>query len=590
MGIRNRILRRFKSLDESSLRDIRELQEKEWLEKPHVHGVGIGDGGLILFVEKGTDKREFDSYTYSKLKIMEVKPFNALLLRTDRHRPIKGGISIGHKDITAGTFSMLVQDKTTKEKLILSNNHVLANVNKGQKGDAIYQPGRADGGISTSIVGHLERFESIRNGVDIDAAVATLTKPEIATTGLVDIGEVTELGTVFVGQKVLKSGRTTGITYGKVLSSSANIKVGYDSANIIINDCIVFDARSSGGDSGSVILEQNTNKLVGILFAGNGVQTIGSKIQNVFTKLNLELIPVVEPIVLDLSHHNGRIVNVSNMKLAGTIATFLKITQGDYYKDDLFDGNWEICKNNKIPVAPYIFVDPAISAEKHFEWFKQCLANKIPDIPIMIDCEYVNGQSQAKITSVIQKLCALIEEFSRSTLNLSAPFIYTRASWWNINVLPWSGWKRYPLMIARWGTYAAWYGIKDPYKPRDWDEWELWQYSADGNLQGSRFGVESKSVDKSHPFAGFIEKYLSGVTPPPPPPPPTYPLAQVIVDGLRKRTKPSIIGVIVGYLKYGEKVEVIEEIKQTNGDVWIQIGTNVYCAMKYQGKQYVQYI
>ena len=61
-----------------------------------------------------------------------------------RMRPALGGISIGHFLITAGTFGFLVRDKESKEFMILSNNHVLANSNKAKEGDAILQPGPHD--------------------------------------------------------------------------------------------------------------------------------------------------------------------------------------------------------------------------------------------------------------------------------------------------------------------------------------------------------------------------------------------------------------------------------------------------------------
>ncbi len=77
-----------------------------------------------------------------------------------RFRPtIPPGVSIGHFKVTAGTFGYLVTDKTSGEKLILSNNHVLANSNDSVIGDAILQPGAIDGGQNPGdIVATLERF------------------------------------------------------------------------------------------------------------------------------------------------------------------------------------------------------------------------------------------------------------------------------------------------------------------------------------------------------------------------------------------------------------------------------------------------
>ena len=48
-------------------------------------------------------------------------------LRTSKHRPAPGGVSIGHPNITAGTLGMVIP--TDSGRYILSNNHVLANSN-----------------------------------------------------------------------------------------------------------------------------------------------------------------------------------------------------------------------------------------------------------------------------------------------------------------------------------------------------------------------------------------------------------------------------------------------------------------------------
>ncbi len=100
--------------------------------------------------------------------VYEVGFLKAQVDPTQRIRPIPCGVSIGHFKITAGTFGVLVTDKTSGDKLILSNNHVLANSNQGQKGDAILQPGPIDGGQNPGdMVATLERFITIHYVDDV---------------------------------------------------------------------------------------------------------------------------------------------------------------------------------------------------------------------------------------------------------------------------------------------------------------------------------------------------------------------------------------------------------------------------------------
>ncbi len=82
----------------------------------------------------------------------------------DKWRPVMpGGISIGHYKVTAGTLGVMVKDRTTGDRLILSNNHVLANSNDAFVGDPILQPGAVDRGqLPADIIGRLERFVPLR--------------------------------------------------------------------------------------------------------------------------------------------------------------------------------------------------------------------------------------------------------------------------------------------------------------------------------------------------------------------------------------------------------------------------------------------
>lgn len=78
----------------------------------------------------------------------------------DRWRPtIPGGVSAGHYLVTAGTIGGVVYDRDTNEPFILSNNHVFANSNDAQFGDAILQPGATDEGARpVDTVAELDRY------------------------------------------------------------------------------------------------------------------------------------------------------------------------------------------------------------------------------------------------------------------------------------------------------------------------------------------------------------------------------------------------------------------------------------------------
>ena len=60
-------------------------------------------------------------------------------------RPASGGDSIGHFRGGSGTFACTVADQSGRT-LILSCNHVLADLNRAIVGDIVVQPGSQEGG------------------------------------------------------------------------------------------------------------------------------------------------------------------------------------------------------------------------------------------------------------------------------------------------------------------------------------------------------------------------------------------------------------------------------------------------------------
>ncbi|MGM0501928.1 MAG: hypothetical protein ACQERJ_05330 [Bacillota bacterium] len=249
-------------------------------------------------------------------------------VRTTGIRPAQPGISIGHHKITAGTFGAVVKDNKTEEKLILSNNHVLANISNGKdgkakQGDRILQPGSYDGGtVDNDIIGYLERFIPIHNqsanycpfisGVErvvgglssifnlpyrvkpvilenkVDCAVAKPKSEDLITEEVLGLGVVNGVAEAKLGMKVKKSGRTSGITTARIKAINATINVQLsEEETALFTDQIVTEPFSQPGDSGAVVLNSK-NQVVGLLFAGSQKSSVCNNIKNVIKALNIE--------------------------------------------------------------------------------------------------------------------------------------------------------------------------------------------------------------------------------------------------------------------------------------------------------------
>jgi len=134
--------------------------EARLLRTRNVVGVGIAKkvvGGrptdepcIVVLVERkvpksGLRRRDLIPEIIGTMKtdVVETGEIRALQSRTGRVRPAPGGVSIGHYRITAGTLGVVV--RRAGVRLILSNNHVLANSNDAKAGRYPYPPIRPAG-------------------------------------------------------------------------------------------------------------------------------------------------------------------------------------------------------------------------------------------------------------------------------------------------------------------------------------------------------------------------------------------------------------------------------------------------------------
>ncbi len=190
------------------------------------------------------------------------------------------GASVAHPAVTAGTLGCFVSDASGGVG-ILSNNHVLADTDRGSLGDPVLSPGPLDGGGADDRIGQLSGVVPIRQaGNEVDAAVALLdTTPDpagnavdgVRLTGPLDDDEIADL----VGEfgRVRKHGRTTGITSGTITAVELDgVAVVYDTGSFVFDRNIELEgvaggAFSEGGDSGSVI-HTSEGHCLGLLYAG----------------------------------------------------------------------------------------------------------------------------------------------------------------------------------------------------------------------------------------------------------------------------------------------------------------------------------
>jgi len=290
----------------------------------------------------------------ARTDVVEVGRLEALVNPRNRFRPnIPAGVSIGHYKVTAGTLGAIVFDRNTGEPLILSNNHVLANSNEAEIGDAILQPGPTDHGLRPDdVVAKLHRFEMLRfinglgarptppattpplfpaGGCDIvelfaavgntlgkisgsskrlasvpmpkvqtesrpiygnrvDAALARPINPMLFQQTIAQIGRPNGTKLAQLGMEVRKQGRTTGYTEGAVTLMNATVDVSYgEDLKARFVGQVITTPMSQGGDSGALIVERDSLNAVGLLFAGSRRASIFTPIQTIQDVMEIDL-------------------------------------------------------------------------------------------------------------------------------------------------------------------------------------------------------------------------------------------------------------------------------------------------------------
>jgi len=211
---------------------------------------------------------------------------------------------------------------------IISNNHAIARSDSATVGDAIVQPGLIDNNCATPpTVATLSQFFNMETGPAprIDAALALIATGAVDTAGtILQLGGTASNPPIngpphagsgvapTVGMAVAKSGRSTGLTCSSIFATQANINVTYQKGcgtgstfNVTFTNQVdvTNNGFSAAGDSGSLIVTQDTADPVALLFAGSGSDTVGNPISDVLNGLADPANPQSKPVIVGTTVH-----------------------------------------------------------------------------------------------------------------------------------------------------------------------------------------------------------------------------------------------------------------------------------------------
>jgi len=216
----------------------------------------------------------------------------------------------------------------------------------------------------------------------------------------------------------------------------------------------------------------------------------------------------------DISSYQGENVDFIKMEDAGAKYVILRKQIG-YLGDGTFFHNLnEVVTKTHMKVGAYGALFPGYDVTRQYAKFIEGISPSDLDFPPFADIERKTGiaaiQGKSKnIAAALQYLFAL-KGWYGDAVPYTAKFV------WESFYSSKAGW------IDDWDLFVANYrNAQEPYYiPHGWEErldgtpvaipdsYAVWQFSADGNLRGPEFGVQSASIDLDLMHQWFWDKHI----------------------------------------------------------------------------------
>lgn len=216
-------------------------------------------------------------------------------------------------------------------------------------------------------------------------------------------------------------------------------------------------------------------------------------------------------------HSNGARINWPQVAESGLRFALIKTTEGNYYTNPYFAGDYSTAKSSNLFPAGYHFAIPSASdgtSQADFFLDRASGSAQRGTLPPAVDLEWnPNDSSQPcyglGADSMVNWIAAFRNEVQRRTHRL--PAIYTSASWWNQCTGGDGSFSADPLWVAS-------YDVSDPVLPAGWSSWTLWQYTSTGNIPGIDGEVDvSNFIGTQSDLPLFADRPTAAPTPVPRP-------------------------------------------------------------------------
>jgi GH25 family lysozyme M1 (1,4-beta-N-acetylmuramidase) len=195
----------------------------------------------------------------------------------------------------------------------------------------------------------------------------------------------------------------------------------------------------------------------------------------------------------DISEWSGK-VDFGKMKSAGMEFCWGKACQ--LLKDAQFSNYWPAMKQAGLLRGAFGYLDWRDSELKQAKLFCDTIGGDIGELPPMLDLEMDPAPYKLTPALVQGKVWNWLQYVEKATGRV--PIIYCGAYFWTAWMTPDKAWLKYPFWLAFYASELYINAISlikgwSHGAPKPWKDWNIWQYSGNGN--GPQYGTQALSLD-----------------------------------------------------------------------------------------------
>lgn len=180
---------------------------------------------------------------------------------------------------------------------------------------------------------------------------------------------------------------------------------------------------------------------------------------------------------IDVSEWQGNI-DFAKVKEEGKEIVYIRAGQGFSYKDAKFERNYEQAKKNglKIGVYHYVTARSVEDAKIQAKFFASLISNKQIDCKLAMDFESFGNLNSNQINEIALAYMRELENLTKKEVivysnTYDAKYIFNKEV------------AKYPLWVAQ-------YGVNEPQDNGKWNNWEGYQYTSSGRVNGISGNVD----------------------------------------------------------------------------------------------------